>query len=108
MPRPLIGVTTYRRMPHGDEDIGLAFATPCDYVESVRRAGGIPLLLSPGESAIDEILSVVGGLLVVGGGDVEPARYGSPGHPRVGGVDRERDEFEIRLIRGAAERGVPF
>jgi gamma-glutamyl-gamma-aminobutyrate hydrolase PuuD len=108
MRRPLIGITTYHRTPHADADIGLAFATPCDYVDSVRRAGGVPVLLSPGESAIDEILSAINGLMVIGGGDVEPACYVSPGHPQIGGVDRERDEFEFALVRAAVERGVPF
>lgn len=107
MLRPIIGVTTYDRGAHIEPDAGATFFAPCDYLDAVRRAGGAPVLLPPGEPGTDEILSAVRGVLVIGGGDVDPACYGSAGHPAVNGVDRERDEFEIRLINAAARRGVP-
>src|SRR5262245_7992541 len=108
MPRPLICVTTYDRGAHIEPDAGPTFFAPCDYLDAVRRGGGMPVLLPPGDSGSDEILSAVRGLLVIGGGDVDPRRYGSDGHPSVSGVDLERDDFEIELIRAAVERGRPF
>jgi len=107
MPRPVIGVTTYDRGAHIEPDAGPTFFTPCDYLDAVRRAGGAPVLLPPGEPG-DDILSAVRGLLVIGGGDVDPARYGSAGHTAVSGVDRERDDFEIGLVRAAADHGLPL
>jgi len=108
MPRPLIGVTTYDRGAHIEPDAGPTFFAPCDYLDAVRRAGGMPVLVPPGDPGSDEILSAVRGLLVMGGGDVDPRRYGSDGHPSVSGVDLERDDFEIGLIRAAVERRGPF
>ena len=106
MPRPLIGITTCDRAIDADGEP--SFGTPCDYVDAIRRAGGLPVLCSPGESRVDELLSIVRGVLIIGGGDVEPSRYRSSGHPAVGGVNRERDDFEIGLVRGAVERAIPL
>jgi putative glutamine amidotransferase len=107
MPNPLIGITTYDRQSYVDAECGSTFFLPCDYVEAVRRSGGVPILLPPGETRIDEILSAIHGVMIAGGGDVDPARYGQPWHAKVAGVDAERDEFEIALIRAAVERSIP-
>src|SRR5229473_1082115 len=105
MPRPLIGITTCDRSVYSDGEP--SFGTPCDYVDAVRLAGGLPVLCPPGETRVDELLSIVRGVLVVGGGDVEPLRYGSRGHSTINGVNRERDDFEIALVRGSLERAIP-
>ena len=83
--------------------------TPCsrvdDYVESVKRAGGEPLLLNPQEDAA-RALDRIDALLLTGGLDVDPALYGEAAHPTTE-VDPGRDRFEIPLSRAAVARDVP-
>jgi len=79
------------------------------YLESLLRAGAEPLVLANGAEPVAAIESL-GGVLLSGGADVDPARYG--GRAEHANVQRsryrpERDEFEIALVRAARERGVP-
>jgi putative glutamine amidotransferase len=98
---PLIGITTYGRN-HEDE-----FTLPAVYVEAVRRAGGIPLLIPPGERHIDSLLAALDGLILSGGGDLDPAYYGSAGHPTIYMIDLERDTTELEVARRVAANGTP-
>lgn len=98
---PRIGITTYGR-DHEDR-----FCLPAAYVEAVRQAGGVPLLLPPGESPSEGVLEMVDGLILAGGGDIDPAHYGGEPHPTLYLVDPERDRFELRLARRALEQDVP-
>lgn len=98
---PLIGITTYGRN-HEDE-----FTLPAVYVEAVRRAGGIPLLIPHGETLLDELLSALDGVIISGGGDLDPALYGSPGHPTIYMIDSERDASEIEIVRRIVASGAP-
>ncbi|HIA20369.1 MAG TPA: gamma-glutamyl-gamma-aminobutyrate hydrolase family protein, partial [Planctomycetaceae bacterium] len=97
-----IGLTPYGR----DKDA--RFWIPAIYLDTVRAAGGIPILLAPGEVSSEALLTGVKGLLLVGGGDINPTRYGSAGHPEVYGVNDERDEFEIQLSLWAIEHKFPL
>jgi putative glutamine amidotransferase len=66
------------------------------------------MLVVPGEDATpDELLSRVDALVLVGGGDVEPRRYGGSGDETIYGVEPDRDDLEIALLRRADERAVP-
>jgi gamma-glutamyl-gamma-aminobutyrate hydrolase PuuD len=60
-----------------------AFGVPSTYVECVRRAGGLPILLTSPDEDPEEGLSLVDGLLLMCGGDVEPSRYGGVGHHEI-------------------------
>ncbi|HMC77539.1 MAG TPA: gamma-glutamyl-gamma-aminobutyrate hydrolase family protein [Vicinamibacterales bacterium] len=84
--------------------------TPCsrvdDYVESVKRAGGEPLLLNPREDP-GRALDRIDALLLTGGLDVDPVLYGEPAHPTTE-ADHERDAFEIPLSRAAVARDLPI
>src|ERR1044072_6863886 len=80
------------------------------YIEAVQRAGADPVILPP--APLDEAeaaarLERFDGLLLVGGGDIDPACYGQEGVPEVAFVSPARDEFEIPLIRAAIDRAVP-
>ena len=97
-----IGITTYAR---DKED---RYSIPGLYLDAVRTAGGIPILLAPGESQAESLLTRVDGLLLTGGGDVNPDRYGSSGHPEVYAVDEERDAFEFQLVSWALEQKLPL
>ena len=99
--RPLIGITTYGRGEEG------RFRLPAAYVDAIRRAGGVPLLLPPGEAAVDELVARLDGFVLAGGGDVAPELYGGEAHPAVARVDDERDAFEIALVRAVVAAGAP-
>ena len=98
--RPLIGITTERNEA-GEYHI------PGEYVDAVRRAGGIPILLPAGEPDLPALLGSIDGLILSGGGDVDPAHYGSSGHPAVYAVDPQRDATELTLARMVAGAALP-
>ena len=77
MHTPLVGVTTYGR---GEKN---RFTLPGEYVDAVRRAGGIPLLVPPGDEHIDAILRAVDAVIFTGGGDADPKLYGGNQHETV-------------------------
>jgi putative glutamine amidotransferase len=86
-----------------------AYAVPEKYVDALRRAGAEPVLVPPGGPGADELAAPFDGLLLIGGGDVDPALYGSTDpHPDVYGVDTDRDVAEMELIKKAAGIGLPI
>jgi putative glutamine amidotransferase len=101
--RPLIGITTYHRETAGRS----RFALPSAYVDALREAHGHAVLLTPGEAEPDALLERLDGLVLSGGGDLDPSSYGSDVHARTYAVSPERDAFELGLLRGALERGLP-
>jgi putative glutamine amidotransferase len=84
---------------------------PCrslvDYLESIKRAGGEPRVVDPATDDSAAVTGAVQAVLLTGGPDVDPARYGEQPHTTVSAADRQRDEFEIALIRELVARGVP-
>lgn len=88
--------------------IGIA---PCrsltDYVESVRRAGGEPRVFNPLEDQPEQIVGEVQGVLMTGGVDIDPARYGDEPHATVTAIEPERDAFEFALLLAAREARLP-
>lgn len=113
MTRPVIGITTYVEPASWGvwRDIPAALI-PHAYVRHVAQAGGLPLLIPPlpaGATAEDvrEILSRVDGLLLAGGSDVDPRRYGAQPHPSVQEPRTQRDESELDLARVSAESDLP-
>ena len=108
MRTPLVGIVAYH-LPPGRVtkwDRG-AFAVPENCVAALRRAATRPVLLTGSDADPAEALEPFDGLLLAGGGDVEPSRYGGAAHPEVYGVDGERDGLEIGLVRAAADRRLP-
>src|SRR6516164_8288105 len=91
MSKPLIGITPCSRVD--------------DYVESVKRAGAEPLVLSNSDDP-RAVLDRVDGILLTGGLDVDPALYGEAPHPATE-ASPERDRFEVPLSQAALERDVP-
>ena len=78
MAKPVIGLTTYPPGPgHGPH-------TPELYVQAVVRAGGAPVLLPHvGADMVDAWLARLDGVVLIGGGDIEPARYDGGDHPTI-------------------------
>ena len=103
MPRtnPLIGLTTYGRSADN------RYALPAEYVDAVRRAGGVPVLIVPGETRLREVLEAVDALILSGGGDIDPDAYGGKRHAANYGIDLERDALEIELARHIVSTELP-
>jgi putative glutamine amidotransferase len=84
--------------------------SPCrqmsDYLESVRRAGATPRELTLADDPA-AIAGSVDGLLLTGGGDVDPALYGATPHATFGAAEPGRDAFEIALVQAVLEAGKP-
>jgi putative glutamine amidotransferase len=100
-----VGITCSER----SDETGGVHPDVAPYVESVRRAGGEPVLLS-NDASVDDVLASVGGVVLSGGPDVDPARYnGRVAHARAQPerYRRDRDDFEFALVRATRERGVP-
>jgi gamma-glutamyl-gamma-aminobutyrate hydrolase PuuD len=78
------------------------------YIAATERAGGIAVLLPPQGAGADEVLDRVDGLVLTGGADVDPLRYGEAPAERTSLPRTLRDEWEIGLTRAALYRGVPL
>lgn len=109
--KPVIGLTTYKqRAQTGVWDVTAAFL-PAVYFEAVQRAGGIPVLLPPqpvDAEIVGRVLDGIDGLIVTGGADVDPARYGQDAAPETDKPHLERDAWEDALLTAAIERELPF
>ncbi|NLU75180.1 gamma-glutamyl-gamma-aminobutyrate hydrolase family protein [Streptomyces sp. HNM0575] len=110
MQTPLIGVSTYME---NDVRWGVwqhrAAVLPAGYHRLVQRAGGCALLLPPDrEEQAARVVGRLDALVVSGGPDVEPARYGAETAPDCGPADPERDAWELALTRAALDQGVPL
>ena len=90
---PVIGVTRCSRLD--------------DYLASIEQSGAQPRVLEVSESP-RAVLQTVDGVLLTGGGDVDPALYGESRHDTVEDAEPGRDEFEIDLARRAMERDLPI
>ena len=111
---PLIGVSTYVADVAWASWERRAAVLPESYFELVAAAGGRPLLLPPRqtgpggpEAGAAEVVAVLDGLVLTGGGDVDPAAYGEEPDPEVGGVDLNRDASERALLAAALEADLP-
>lgn len=100
----LIGLTTYGRNEAGRHEL------PAEYSDSVVRAGGLPVLLPP---VADDALAAgwldrLDGVILTGGGDIDPSRYGGEAHPTVYNLDPARDRSEMAVARAALDRDLPI
>lgn len=106
--KPLIAITpspTSDTLPHGTF---LRYAMNAAYVEAVLAAGGVPVILPFQDGHAGPLLDAVHGLLLSGGGDVEPGRFGADNvHESTYGVSPERDRFEFELLQEAISRDLP-
>lgn len=104
---PMIGVTTMRRQnEHGMQLVSVAEA----YITALTQAGICPVLIPNQipESAVDELLVRLDGILFTGGGDIAADFYQVEQNSKINGVERDRDRIELHLLKRAVEDGKPF
>jgi putative glutamine amidotransferase len=99
---PRIGIVTY-----GHSKDPSRYSVPVEYVQAVRRSGARVVCVPPGDSP-DALLDIADGLLLVGGGDINPQRYGADRHQHVYGVDDERDATELEMVAATLAAGKPI
>ena len=109
-PPPLIGIIG-RVLSFSDEGRRDAFSSSQPYSRAVATAGGLPVLLPPLPRApqmVNTYLDRLDGLLLPGGGDVEPHRYGQvPTTDALYGMVSLHDEFDLAMVAAAVERDLP-
>lgn len=107
---PVIGIIG-RVLSFSDEGRRDAFSSSQPYSRAVASSGGLPVLLPPLPRApqmVEQYLDHLDGLLLPGGGDVEPHRYGQqPTTDSLYGMMSLHDEFDLAMIRAAIERDLP-
>ncbi len=108
MPSPIIGVSTFH-LTNPDKNLTYVAVTE-SYVKALLSVGATPVLLPLGldRGALERLLAGLGGLLLPGGGDIDPGLYGAAQHPLIDNVDPERDHLELELGRLVALHSVPF
>jgi putative glutamine amidotransferase len=113
---PLIGVTTseirrkdaVRPVPEG-EPAQVELALGLEYVRSIERAGGIPVVLPPlVPEVVGPLLLRLSGVCLSGGPDIDPTAYGSAPHPKLGPTEPAVDRFELEVARLAWQLGMPL
>lgn len=107
MTYPVICITTMRR----ENEAGMKLASLAEaYVEALTQAGACPVLLPNALSpeALDALVPRLDGVLFSGGGDIDTDFYQSEDHPKVNGVEIQRDQLEIALLRQQVAEGKPF
>ncbi len=104
--RPVIGITSRLRDLTGSIGVSTAHTVNVSYADAVVRSGGTPVALVPAPEP-GALAGRLDGLLLSGGGDVNPSCYGGDPHPSLYDVDDARDRFEIDLVHEARRRRLP-
>jgi putative glutamine amidotransferase len=106
--RPLIGVTTYREQTRWGVWHEPADVLHAVYSRSIEAAGGVAVLLPPGDpAAAESVVRRLDGLVLAGGADVDPARYAAEPHDRTVGLREDRDAWELALLDCARSLDLP-
>jgi putative glutamine amidotransferase len=104
---PLIGISSYAQQARWGAWDDQAVLLPRRYADKVAQAGGAPVLLPP-LSGIERTLPRLDGLVLSGGGDIDPARYAAARNPETGPASDDRDSAELALCRAALDLGLPL
>ncbi|NKZ08758.1 gamma-glutamyl-gamma-aminobutyrate hydrolase family protein [Actinomadura latina] len=107
---PLIGITTYQEPARWGVWVREAALLPVPYVRAVERAGGVPLLLPPPATlrGLEALVTRLDGIVLAGGGDLDPGLYGAARHYETGPPQPQRDRFELALVRAIVAADLPF
>ena len=84
-------------------------SVPTDYIQAITKFGGVPIILpNLQEDAIESIVELLDGLLLTGGGDIDPTLFNEEPHQNLGTITPERDEFEIAIIQKMMKLNKPI
>jgi putative glutamine amidotransferase len=104
--KPLIGVTSVPRSARAAFGDTPHQTVPDLYLDLVKRAGGAPIILPVHQEPDPHLFGFLNGVVLTGGGDVDPQCYGEPSG-KARRIDGERDRFELELVKFAADRDLP-
>ncbi|HEX6101130.1 MAG TPA: gamma-glutamyl-gamma-aminobutyrate hydrolase family protein [Thermoanaerobaculia bacterium] len=105
MIKPIIGIGCDVQSPEGKRELVFAYLT---YVEAVRRAGAIPVLIPPQPENAGQLMRELDGFLLAGGFDCDPAAYGEDPHPTLEPMDPRRQANDLALAEAARRQEVPM
>jgi gamma-glutamyl-gamma-aminobutyrate hydrolase PuuD len=106
MGKPVIGLSAYAEPARWAVWDSSAVLLPLAYAEQVVAAGGVPVLLPP-LAGIETAAGRLDGLVLTGGGDIDPTAYGAEPHPLTHRVSQQRDRAELELLAAALAGGLP-
>jgi len=109
MTKPIIGITTLNwPVPISGQVLKVQGMFE-SYIQAVDRAGGIPLMipLTLTEEDLRGVYQRLDGVLIPGGGDIDPVHYGEERHPKTNDIDPNRDRIELAITRQAVDGGKP-
>ncbi|MFC6704755.1 gamma-glutamyl-gamma-aminobutyrate hydrolase family protein [Flexivirga alba] len=111
---PLIGISTYRDEASWGVWRQVADIQFAQYADAVVEFAAVPVLLTPApahgddlEAAAAAVVARLDGLIIAGGADIDPERYGATPHPETGGIRPDRDAWELALLDAADTQGLP-
>src|SRR3954452_9653193 len=104
MHKPLIGIGSDVLQKQGERERAFVYMT---YVESLKRAGAVPVVIPPQPENAAELAETLDGILLAGGGGCDPAENGEEKHPSCEPMDPRRQKNDLGLARLARERGIP-
>lgn len=99
--KPVIGLTTYGRRETNE------YRLPVLYIDAVRRAGGLPVLVPPDADEAEGVCARLDGIIFSGGGDINPKSYNGIDHELIYNIDDERDAGEFKIAAVVLERQIP-
>jgi len=102
--KPIIGIGSDIQHVEGKRDRAFLYTS---YIDSLRQAGAIPVLIPPQPENAEEIVEGLDGILLAGGDDCDPAVYGEESLPSVEPMDPRRQSNDLALARVARQRGIP-
>jgi putative glutamine amidotransferase len=107
MAQPVIGITA--SIDHRSPAYGETYSLTRKYAEGVLQAGGVPLIM-PHNLDVDAlriVLDRLDGVVLSGGGDIDPAMFGEDTHPATCEIEADRDRMELTLAQWIVERDIP-
>jgi putative glutamine amidotransferase len=104
MHKPLIGIGSDVLQKPGERDRAFVYTT---YIESLKRAGAVPVLIPPQPENAADLADTLDGILLAGGDDCDPAEYGEEKHPTCETMDPRRQKNDVGLAKLARERRIP-
>jgi putative glutamine amidotransferase len=104
MHKPLIGIGSDLLHKQGERDRAFVYTT---YIESLKRAGAVPVLIPPQPENAADVIDGLDGILLAGGDDCDPAEYGEEKHSSSELMDPRRQKSDLGLAKLARERGIP-